>query len=238
MTHWLSKYWKWPAAGLGLIALSVAASFLPFAQWIETISGWVETLGPFGVVGFALVYAVATLLFMPGSVLTISAGLIFGVVLGMLAAWSGAVLGASLAFLVGRYLARSKIEQQTKNNEKFQALDEAIGKRGWKIIALLRLSPLIPFNISNYFYGITKVGFWPYVLASAAGMLPGTLLYVYLGAVGKAGVSGGGAEQHSPLQYVFFGIGLLVTIGVTIWVSRIAKQALTQSGAIKGDAKK
>ena len=238
MKNWLNKYWKWLAVGVALIALSVAASFIPLAEWIETISDWVKTLGPFGVVVFVLIYAVATVLFMPGSVLTIAAGLIFGVALGTLAAWSGAVLGASLAFIVGRYLARSKIEEKTKDNEKFQAIDEAIGKRGWKIIGLLRLSPLIPFNASNYFYGITKVGFWPYVLASAGGMLPGTLLYVYLGAAGKAGLGGGGMEQHSPLKYVFFGVGLVVTIGVTIWVSTIAKKALKESGATKDDAKK
>ena len=240
MKNWLGTYWKWLAVGLALIALSVAASFLPLAQWIKTISGWVDALGPSGVVVFALIYAMATVLFMPGSVLTIAAGLIFGVALGTLAAWSGAVLGASLAFLVGRYLARSKIEEMTKSNEKFQAIDEAIGKRGWKIVGLLRLSPLIPFNASNYFYGITKVGFRPYVLASAGGMLPGTLLYVYLGAAGKAGLGGGGTEQEqrSLLEYVFFGAGLLVTIGVTIWVSRIAKQALKKSGAAKDAAKK
>lgn len=238
MKNWLNKYWKWLAVGVALIALSVAASFIPLAEWIETISDWVKTFGPFGVIVFVLIYAVATVLFMPGSVLTIAAGLIFGVALGTLAAWSGAVLGASLAFIVGRYLARSKIEEKTKDNEKFQAIDEAIGKRGWKIIGLLRLSPLIPFNASNYFYGITKVGFWPYVLASAGGMLPGTLLYVYLGAAGKAGLGGGGMEQHSPLKYVFFGVGLVVTIGVTIWVSTIAKKALKESGATKDDAKK
>lgn len=238
MKNWLNNYWKWLAVGVALIALSVAASFVPLAEWIETISDWVKTFGPFGVVVFVLIYAVATVLFMPGSVLTIAAGLIFGVALGTLAAWSGAVLGASLAFIVGRYLARSKIEEKTKDNEKFQAIDEAIGKRGWKIIGLLRLSPLIPFNASNYFYGITKVGFWPYVLASAGGMLPGTLLYVYLGAAGKAGLGGGGMEQHSPLKYVFFGVGLVVTIGVTIWVSTIAKKALKEFGATKDDAKK
>ena len=236
MNNWLGRYWKWFAVGLVLIALSVAGSFLPFAEWIKTITGWVETLGPFGIVVFALIYAAATVLFVPGSLLTIAAGLLFGVLLGTLAAWSGAVLGASLAFLVGRYLARSAIEEKTKSNEKFQAIDEAIGKRGWKIIALLRLSPLIPFNASNYFYGITKVGFWPYVLASAGGMLPGTLLYVYLGAAGRVGLSGA-ERQQSPLEYVFFGVGLLVTIGVTIWVSRIARKALKESGATKDDAK-
>lgn len=237
MKNWLSKYWKWLVLGLALIALSAAASLLPLAQWVKTISGWMDALGPFGVVAFALIYALATVLFMPGSVLTISAGLIYGVALGTLAAWSGAVLGASLAFLLGRYLARSKIEQKTKGNEKFRAIDAAIGKQGWKIVGLLRLSPLIPFNASNYFYGITKVGFWPYVLASAGGMLPGTLLYVYLGAAGRAGLGGAGTRRSS-LEYVFFGVGLLVTIGVTIWVNRIAKQALKKSGATMGDTKK
>jgi len=104
------------------------------------------------------------------------------------------------------------------------------------LIPLKAVSPLsfvvIAFNASNYVYGITKVGFWPYVLATAGGMLPGTLLYVYLGAAGKAGL-GGGSKEHSSLEYVFFGVGLVVTIGVTIWVSRIAKNAMKESGAAK-----
>jgi len=233
MKNWLGKYWKWIAVVVAIIALSAAAkAFLPLDEWMKALSSWVEKLGPFGVVVFALIYAAATVLFVPGSTLTIAAGLIFGVGLGMVAAWTGALLGSSLAFLIGRYLARSEIEEKTKGNEKFAAIDEAIGKQGWKIVGLLRLSPLIPFNASNYFYGITKVGFWPYVLATAGGMLPGTLLYVYLGAAGKAGL-GGGSNQHSSLEYVFFGVGLIATIGVTSWVSRIAKNALKESGAAK-----
>ena len=100
---------------------------------------------------------------------------------------------------------------------------------------LKAVSPLsfvvIAFNASNYVYGITKVGFWPYVLATAGGLLPGTLLYVYLGAAGKAGL--GGSKEHSSLEYVFFGIGLVATIGVTIWVSRIAKNAMKEFGTAK-----
>lgn len=232
MKNWLAKYWKWLALPLALIALSVAASALPLGHWIQALSGTFEKMGPLGVLLFALVYAAATVLFIPGSVLTLAAGVIFGVAVGTLAAWSGALLGASLAFLIGRYLARSRIEESFKGNARFRAIDEAIGRQGWKIIGLLRLSPLIPFNVSNYFYGVTKVGFWPYVLASAGGMIPGTLLYVYLGAAGKAGLSGG-AKAHSPLQYVSFGVGLAVTLGVTIWVSRIAKKALEESGAVR-----
>ena len=113
----------------------------------------------------------------------------------------------------------------------------AIGVNGWKIIGLLRLSPLIPFNFSNYFYGITSVSLRAYVAISAIGMLPGTLLYAYLGAIGKAGVTSG-ASPRSNWQYVFLGIGLAATIAVTILVSRIAKNALKKSGADKFGAGK
>ncbi len=235
MKTFIGKYWKGFAVLLGLIALSIAASLLPLGDWIKTLSAWADQLGPFGIVVFALVYAAATVLLIPGSALTIAAGLVFGVGLGFVAAWSGAVLGSALAFLIGRHAARSKIEEKTRGDSKFKAIDEAIGKQGWKIVGLLRLSPLIPFNVSNYFYGITKVGFWPYVFASAGGMIPGTLLYVYLGAAGKATLSGG--EKLTPLQIGFFVGGLLVTIGVTFWVTRIAKQALEDSGATTGESR-
>lgn len=232
MKNWLKKYWKWIGVALVVVALSFATALLPLKDWIKAMSDWVEHLGPLGFFVFIGIYAVATVIFVPGSLLTIAAGLVFGLGLGTLVAWLGAVLGSTLAFLIARYLARSKIEEKTKNNAKFKAIDGAIGKQGWKIIGLLRLSPLIPFNASNYFYGVTAIAFWPYVLASAAGMLPGTLLYVYLGAAGKAGLGGGG-KQHSPLEYTFFGLGLVATIVVTIIVTRIAKKALKETGAAK-----
>lgn len=228
---WLSNHRKWIVLAVALLIFSSAAKHLfPLDVWITALAASLEGRGPAGALVFGLIYAVATVLFIPGSLLTITAGLIFGVGLGTLVAWSGAVLGSSLSFLIGRHLARGKIEAKTKSNEQFRAIDEAIGEQGWKIIGLLRLSPLIPFSISNYFYGITKVGFWPYVAASSLGMLPGTLLYVYLGAIGRAGF-GSEAKQQSPLQWLFLAVGLLATIGVTIWVSRIAKAALRKTGA-------
>src|SRR6185437_6698416 len=115
------------------------------------------------------------------------------------------------SFLVARYLLRKNIEEITKRNPRFRAIDEAIGKNGWKIVGLLRLSPLIPFNLSNYFYGITSISFGAYVLVSAIGMIPGTLMYAYLGAIGQAGVSGGGSHK-SIWQYVLLGVGLIATI--------------------------
>ena len=119
-----------------------------------------------------------------------------------------------------------------RRDEKFRAIDEAIGQEGWKIVALLRLSPLIPFNASNYFYGITAIKFWHYVLASWIGMLPGTVLYVYLGTIGKASL-GSGDKARSPFEYVFLGVGLVATIVVTVIVTRLAKKALKKTGATK-----
>ncbi len=229
--NWLKNYWKWIALVAVLIVLSTAAAFLPVKDWVKAFSDWVQTLGALGVVLFILVYALATVLFLPGWIFTVAAGLVYGVIAGTAIALAGAIIGATLAFLCGRYLVRKRVQAATKGNRKFAAIDKAIGEQGWKIVGLLRLSPLIPFNLSNYFYGVTAVGFWPYLLASAIGMLPGTLLYAYLGGAGKAGLSGSGGG--SPLKYVLLGVGLIATIIVTVIISRAAKKALAKSGAAK-----
>ncbi len=226
--NWLKKYWKWIALVAGLFALSVAVSFLPLGGWIKQFTTWIRDLGVTGAFIFIGVYALAALFFLPGAIFTIAAGLVYGIAGGTAVALAGATLGAGLAFLAGRYLFRERIKQLAEGKKKFGAIDEAIGKQGWKIIGLLRLSPLIPFNVSNYFYGVTAIGFWPYLLASFVGMFPGTLLYVYLGAIGQAGLSDG-KKGHSPLEWIFLGLGLLATIAVTVYVSHVAKAALNKS---------
>src|SRR5215468_6447473 len=164
-----------------IIALFLAMRFLPVGEWLRNFNDWVAQMGVAGIFIFIAVYAVATVLLAPGSVLTIGAGFAFSLWKGFLAVSVGATLGASLAFLIARFIARDKIEAIARRNEKFQKIDNAIGKEGAKLIFLLRLSPAIPFNLSNYFYGLTGVEFWPYVLASSIGMIPGTFLYVYIG---------------------------------------------------------
>ena len=227
----MKKNAKWIAVILFVITMSILSAILPVKQWVREFIDWVQQLGPAGVIVFILAYALATVLFLPGWIFTVSAGLIYGIVGGTLVALAGAIIGATLAFLVARYLLRQNIEEITKKNPRFGAIDQAIGRQGWKIVGLLRLSPLIPFNLSNYFYGITSIGFVEYVVVSAIGMIPGTLLYAYLGAVGQASVSGGAAER-SPLQYVLLGVGLIATIVVTVFVSRIARKALKKSAAV------
>jgi uncharacterized membrane protein YdjX (TVP38/TMEM64 family) len=219
-----------------IIALFLAMRFLPIQQWLRSFNDWVGQMGVAGIFIFIGVYAIATVLLAPGSILTIGAGFAFGLWKGFLAVSAGATLGASLAFLVARFIARDKVEAVAKRNEKFRNIDHAIGKQGAKLIFLLRLSPVIPFNLSNYFYGLTGVKFWPYVLASWIGMMPGTFLYVYIGSAGKAAVAaaaGSEAMKHGWEYWTFLSIGLVATIIVTVWVTKIARDALHSQADVK-----
>jgi uncharacterized membrane protein YdjX (TVP38/TMEM64 family) len=219
-----------------IIALFLAMKFLPVREWLTSFNDWVGQMGAVGIFIFIVVYAAATVLLAPGSILTIGAGFAFGLWKGFLAVSGGATLGAALAFLVARFIARDKVEAIALRNDKFRSIDHAIGKQGAKLIFLLRLSPVIPFNLSNYFYGLTGVRFWPYVLASWIGMMPGTFLYVYLGTAGKAAVSaaaGGEAVRHGWQYWALLSVGLIATVIVTIWVTKIARDALKSQADVK-----
>lgn len=214
---------KWLAAAVVVTAFVVAARLLPVATWMKSFSGWAGHLGPAGFLLFVVVYASATVLFAPGWPLTIGAGLAFGLIEGTAAVSLGSIIGASFAFLIARFFARAQIEALTSRNERFARIDHAIGREGANLIFLLRLSPIIPFNLSNYFYGITAVRFWRYFFASWTGMLPGTVLYVYLGTIGKAGSESG---QRSTSHWIGLGIGLIATIIATLLATRLAQNAL------------
>ena len=212
-----------------VIALFLGMKILPIREWLRNFNEWVSQMGVAGIFIFIGVYALATVLLAPGSVLTIGAGFVFGLWKGFLAVSVGATLGASLAFLIARFIARDKVEVIARRNEKFAKIDNAIGEQGAKLIFLLRLSPVIPFNLSNYFYGLTGVKFWPYVFASWSGMIPSTFLYVYIGTASKLAVSAaadGEAVKHGWQYWTLISFGLVATVVVTIWVTKIARDAL------------
>lgn len=217
-------FWKWTGAALLLVGLFVASRFLPFGEWITTFTEWVRGAGAFGIAVFVIGYIVGTIFFFPGSLMTLATGAVLGLGWGIVVASFSATTGAAFSFLIARYLARGAIEKRAQNNEKFSAIDAAIGEQGWKIVGLLRLSPIVPFNLSNYFFGLTKIKFWPYVLASWIGMLPGTVLFIYLGHIGKATLAGDG--ERTTQEYILIGIGLVATIVVTVYLTKIAKKSL------------
>ena len=219
--------WSWILAGFAVVALLAVWHFLPMDSWLRELQQVVAGMGVMGHVIFGLVYVVAALLFVPGSVLTIGAGFIFGLGWGTVVVSAASTAAAAAAFLIARYLARDRVEKMARRHPKFGAMDRAIREKGWRVVALLRLSPLIPFNLSNYLYGLTAVDFWPYLLASWVAMLPGTVLYVYLGVAGRAAGQGKG---RSPWEWALFAVGLVATLVVTVVLARAARRELARSG--------
>lgn len=190
---------------------------------------WIDSLGTIGAIAFIAIYIIATIAFLPGSILTLGAGVVFGVVWGSIYVFIGATLGATAAFLVGRYVARGWVSQKIADNKKFAAIDKAVGKEGLKIVLLTRLSPIFPFNLLNYALGITGVSLKDYFIGSV-GMIPGTIMYVYIGSLaGNLALIGTESQPTNPtLTWIIRIVGFIATVAVTIYVTRIAKKALDE----------
>lgn len=227
-----STGWMRPAlilAAIGLLIVVGKAVDAP-ARLRDALE-WVQQLGWIGVGVFVALYVLACVLFLPGSILTLGAGVVFGVVKGSIIVSVASTLGATVAFLVGRYLARGWISGKIEENARFKAIDDAMGREGWRIVGLTRLSPIFPFNLLNYAFGVTRVPLGQYVLASWIGMLPGTIMYVYLGSLAGSLAtlgSGAGAQARTAAQWALYAVGLLATVAVTVYVTRIARRALNE----------
>ncbi len=201
-----------------------AGAYVPrFAEWVDGLGFW-------GPLAFMLGYIVATVAFIPGSLLTLAAGAIFGIGMGVVYTFVGASVGATLAFLVSRYLARGAIEKRLEGNERFAAIDSAVASEGLKIVTLLRLSPVFPFNLLNYGLGLTQVRLRDYVLA-CFGMLPGTLLYIYYGKLAGdvAALAAGAQTDRGAGGWTVLILGLVATLAVTTIVTRIARASLREA---------
>ncbi len=219
---------------VGVVALvALVALGRQFGLFLDRFVMWVDGLGALAPLAFIGGYAAATVVFIPGAVMTIAAGATFGLGPGVAYVMTGATLGASLAFLLARYVARDAIEQRLAGNARFAAVDRAIGREGWRIVVLLRLSPVFPFNLLNYSLGLTRVRFADYVLASI-GMLPGSLLYTWSGVVvgDLVRLAGGGGPERGPAYYTVVVLGLAATIAVTVLVTRTARRALREAAAV------
>lgn len=221
---------RWVKVG-GVIAVGVLAAIaafeLPLVDWASRLVDWMRNAGPTGAIVFAVVYVLAAVLMVPGSVLTAGAGLAYGPWWGIVLVSPVSVLAATVAFLLGRTAARGWIAKRTDADPRFRAVDAAIGRHGFKIVTLLRLSPVFPFNVLNYALGLTGVRLHDYVLGSFIGMLPGTFLYIYIGSlVGDlAALTHGDATAGAARQALSL-IGLAATVIVTVYVTRVARQAL------------
>lgn len=194
-------------------------------ETLQHVLSYVAGLGPVGYAVFVLLYAACCVAFFPVSPLTFGAGAAYGAVKGFALVWAGATLGACLSFLIGRHWLRFWVEKRLAGYPLFVAIDAAVSTQGRKVVFLTRLTPIFPFSTLNYAYGLTRVKFGDYALASCLGMVPGTALFVYLGAATRAAV---GAETRTKAEWAFFAVGLLATIAAVTVVAREAKRALRE----------
>jgi uncharacterized membrane protein YdjX (TVP38/TMEM64 family) len=220
--------------GLSVIvvgALVAAFLLLPVNRWVLDLVEWIHAAGALGVVAYAIVYVLATIFLLPGALLTAGAGFAYGPAWGTVLVSPVSVLAATLAFVLGRSVAREWVARRMHAHPRFTAVDRAIGESGFKIVFLLRLSPIFPFNLLNYALGLTRVTLRDYVLASFLGMLPGTLLYVYLGSLvtSASELASGGRPSAGAWGQVLYWGGLVATLVVTLVITRIARRALRQA---------
>lgn len=215
-------------------ALITAGIIFDVNTYLRELLDWVREQGVLGVIVFAGVYIIATVLFIPGSILTLGAGFVYGVVWGTLYVSVASTIGATAAFLVGRYLARDWVASKVEGSARFRSIDAAVGDEGWKIVGLTRLSPIFPFNLLNYAYGLTKVSLRDYFFASWIGMFPGTVMYVYIGSLAGSLASVGAEERvRTTGEWVLYGVGLVATVVVTLYVTRLARKALSRKIDVK-----
>lgn len=195
---------------------------LGFLQWASRSGGW-------GLFLFFVVYVLASVFFVPASILSLGAGAVFGLARGFLSVWVSASIGAVCAFLLSRYLLRDWIAGRLRQDKRLAAFDAAVARQGWRLVMISRCSPIFPFSFLNYAFGLTSIGLAPYAWSSAIGIVPGVLVYVYLGTL--AGEVAGLSQRSHPRsqwEWALYALGLVATILVMVFLGRTAKAALRQ----------
>jgi uncharacterized membrane protein YdjX (TVP38/TMEM64 family) len=206
-----------------LIAIAAAWALLPVGEWMGAFREWILGFGWWGPLVFALAYILSTLAMVPGAPMTMVAGLLFGL-WGLPLVVASATVGSAIAFLSARYLVHDRIQHMIEARPRLKAVARAVAARGWTVITLLRLSPLIPFNVQNYLLGVTGLSFGWFLLATLLGSLPGSLLFVYIGMAGRPGAERGFWE------WVMVGVGLAATLLVAIVIANRARRELRAIG--------
>ena len=217
---------KWIILAALIAIFAAAYVYLPISEWLTAFQDWVQGFGALGWAIFIAVYAITSFVLIPGSILTLGAGVAYGLWAFPLVV-AGAVLASAMSFLAARYVFHDRVQEKVAQYPRFKAVNEAIRDEGWKVVLLLRLSPALPFSLQNWFLGLMPVGFWPAQIATLFGIMPGTLLYIWVASLGGEAAAGGAADA-SLLRYAVLGIGLLATLVVTIVVTRKAQQKLKE----------
>lgn len=212
-------------AAIVLVAIVIVAlRSLPIAGELARFQGWVRGQGAFGYVVYVLVYAICVVFLVPASLLTIGAGVIFGVVPGTLVVIAGATIGATAAFLLARGTMRERVARWAKRDRRFEAVDAAVAREGAKIVLLVRLSVVFPFTWVNYAFGLTAIRALPYIVATFIGIAPATLAFVYIGAAAGEAVTAAGQ-----MRLAVYVLGAICALAVSIYVGRLAAREIRRA---------
>jgi uncharacterized membrane protein YdjX (TVP38/TMEM64 family) len=210
-----------------LLALIAVVVFVAGLRWIHQTGllpqalRWIQELGPWGPVAFLLIYVAAVVFFVPASIFTVGAGFVYGMFWGSVYVLISAYVAANLTFLIARHFARDWVTERVKSHVKFAAIDEAVAREGWKIVALVRLTPIFPFSLMSYAFGLTRVPLWQYFAANIT-MIPGTCMYVYFGTLARDLT-----ERVATPPWLKWGIGAVAVI-VVLYITRFARRALAR----------
>ena len=199
------------------------------SPWLPAFSEWVHTLGVWAPIAFFIAYVLAVVLMMPAFLLTMAGGAVFGVVTGSLLVMAGALTGGTLAFLIGRHFAREFVAVRVAKNEMLSAIDRVIGEDGMKLVFLLRLSPAVPFVLSNYALGITRVRFRDFVVGTL-GLAPIVVMYSAFGSVSGAG---NGPDGRPPVPPAILIAGIVATVLLGLLLARIVQRAVREAELLR-----
>ncbi len=214
-------------AAVIVLAAGVGWMMLPIDAWLRRFADWVNGFGALSGVIYVGVYLLGAAAMVPGAVLSMGAGLVFGL-FGIVIALIGAPLGATGAFLISRYLARDYVGARVRRHRRFAAVDRAIAEEGWKVVVLMRLSPM-PYSFSNYLFGATRIRFWSYVAGTVVGVIPWTVALVWIGAAGRTAFASLG-HGGSTTEWILLGAGVAASVVMAVLITRAARRRLARSG--------
>ena len=223
------KWLIWFVCGLALVLL---ARYAELEKVVTPVLQWIDSLGTLGAMAFVVIYTIATSICIPGSIMALAGGALFGKLMGSILVYISGLFGAYVAFWLGRSLLRNWIQRRLQKNIYLKTMNKVVVAEGWKIACLLHLSPIIPFNLLNYALGTSKISVKNFVFATAIGILPGVILYTFLGStisdvtMVMAGMSDGADKK---LQWLVSAIGILATLGLTVYSAQIARRQLEKS---------
>lgn len=217
-----------PTTAIVIAMLFVAPLFIPIGDTLRFLIEWVGSFGPWGPAALIVAHGLIVLLLVPNSWPIIAAGVLFGPLWGTVVGWAGSMLGGLFAVLLGRGFARERVEKKLSDNPRAARIDRAVAERGWKVVAVIRLSPFVPYALINYVLGLSSIRLWVLGVVTGLCIIPSTALYAWFGAIGRTGLEGEGGLPADPSDWALVGLGLAMTVFAAVYVRRVVADAIDE----------